>query len=529
MKKQILKNLFSNYASRGVGLLLSVFLVPFLIYKLGKDAFGLIVMAESLIHLVEMTCASMRTAIARHATFSLSKGNKEAFLEYISTGRYLSFGLSMAVLFLGLLISFNLTRVLHIPEVYAVGTQHLFSLIVITLSISIPNNVFWATLYANQRFDLINFSSSTTAILRAIFIFITFSFLPPRYVSLTTYGFIYLAVTWADNFIVYRLCRKIMPEAVIRLKYFKKDKIKTLLGFGSYTLMNYLSVAIYENVSNILINIFWGTAYNAIYGIGMKFPILMRRLFVEPTWTLAPAFTHLLAKKEKEKLQSLFFAYCKIMAILSLPFSLILILAAKPIINLWVGPDFMLAAQITPILVIPLLIIVPGAACICVISAHGKVKIPGIMGVCSMFLKIAVGFILAKVFSMGLVGWVLGSTLVALVFAVVYNSNYACQLAHISRTRFWKEIYLKPILWAFCVALIGVFAISKMSHLNDVRHAVTSLAVVGGGLILVYGVGVYFFVINHEERQHLRQLLELIGNALTMKSKQPPAEEEGMA
>jgi O-antigen/teichoic acid export membrane protein len=316
-----------------------------------------------------------------------------------------------------------------------------------------------------------------------------------------------------------------MSGVTIQWKYFRKEKVKELLGFGAYTSMSFLSATIYDNAINILINRFWGPAYNAIYGVSSKFPILMRRLFIEPTWTLTPTFTHLVAKGEKEKLEKLLFTYCKIMAILSLPVLMVLILAAKPIIQWWVGPDFSLSAKIMPVQLIPFLIGIPCAACICVINAYGKVKLPAVRAILSVMLRLVLGIILAKGLSMGLMGIVLGSTIFLVVFLVIYNSNYACSLAKISLARFWKEVYLRPVLLTGCVVWAGAFLMPGFFEPGFKSFSLMG-CLVGGILALGYASGVYFFVMNREDRQYLSGLFDDMKCALSGKPKRPVVEEE---
>src|SRR5690349_15659874 len=92
MKKQIVKNVFSNYAVAGLTMVIGFLLIPFLIHKLGKDAYGLIALAEATIVFFEIITVSVRTALSRHVTFSLAQERREEFLEYLATGRTILFG-----------------------------------------------------------------------------------------------------------------------------------------------------------------------------------------------------------------------------------------------------------------------------------------------------------------------------------------------------------------------------------------------------------------------------------------------------
>ena len=59
--KQILSNIFSSYVGKGIGILLGIAIVPFLIARLGPAAFGVTVLAESIIAVVEIVTSSVRS------------------------------------------------------------------------------------------------------------------------------------------------------------------------------------------------------------------------------------------------------------------------------------------------------------------------------------------------------------------------------------------------------------------------------------------------------------------------------------
>src|SRR2546426_674879 len=126
MKKQIFLNILTSYAGKGIGALLGIFLVPFLIKKLGTAAFGITVLVESMIVIVDMESMSVRTALSRHLTFCLSQGNQSEFHEYLRAGRKILFFLSFFVLASGLVSSFYAPHIFQIPPELIRQTQGMF-------------------------------------------------------------------------------------------------------------------------------------------------------------------------------------------------------------------------------------------------------------------------------------------------------------------------------------------------------------------------------------------------------------------
>ncbi|MBI4309439.1 MAG: hypothetical protein HY591_03810, partial [Candidatus Omnitrophica bacterium] len=175
MKNQIMKNIFSNYFVNFLQMTVGILVIPFLITKLGKGAFGLMVLAEAIIAIFEVAAFSVRVALARNATFALAQGDKTGFINHLSCGRRILFACGALILVLGSTLSFFFPNIFQVPAELHQQSKLLFLLLTVAFFITIPNMVYWSVLYARQRFDLINLASSAAITLRAAAIFTLYS------------------------------------------------------------------------------------------------------------------------------------------------------------------------------------------------------------------------------------------------------------------------------------------------------------------------------------------------------------------
>lgn len=504
MKKQILLNIFSNYAGRAVGMLLGFFLVPFLIYKLGVEVFGLIVVFESIMKLMENMSSSVRIALSRYATYSLSQDRRSDFVAYLSTGRGIFYVISLLILTLGFAVSFWIPTIFRLPEGRHHECQQYFALITAAFAITVPNVTYWSGLYAKQRFDLINLASSIGTISRAAAIFLIFSLVPKQYVSLVTYGWVYLVLTWSQNYAIYFIFRRLMPTVKISLKYFQFEKVKEILSFSVYTLSSHVSSTLNENAINFMINISWGPAANAVYGVGCKFSNLIESIVLEPTWTLVPTFTDLVAKGEKDKLKVLVFVFTKAMTILCLPVFLMLMIFSKPILFQWVGSSFGQAPAIMVFSILSQCVYVPTASTHNMPNAFGKVKIPGIVNPVYNLLSVCVCYLFAVPLKFGLLGIAGGGCVCAVLMAILFAVPYGCYLAGFSAREFWFRAYFIPSAWAVCFwgpALWFLFSWAPAIWLSV--PAIACLA----GFALLYISGVYWMILDSRDKRYLDDFL----------------------
>ena len=498
-KKRIFVNILSGYVGKAIGIGLGIIIIPFLVHKLGKETFGIIIVVESIICLIELISTSVRTSIAHHTTFSLSQEKKKDFLEYLSTGRGILFVVALIVFSIGVLLSVNAPSFLHLPHSLSGQSRTLFMITTFSFAITIPNIVYWSVLYSHHRLDLINLTSSASQILRAASLLIFFSFLPPQFVSLTTYGVVYLLTTWSKNYFIYWWHKKILPDERIGLQHFNVRKVQEMVSYSVFSSLGQLSYILYENAMGMFLFFFWGASANAAYAISIKFPSSLERLFEEPTWSLTPTFTELYAKNSLELLRVLLFTYTKLVCLLVVPICLGIMFFSETLISLWMGNGFSVSAQILPLHILPLIVTVPFSVCYCVMSASAKVKIPGIIVGPSLVLMFALAVFFSRVVGLGIYGIAMGEATVHLLFAILFLPYYSCKIAKIRLDHYWKEAYLKPFAWAAGITLAGlaVFYAARMT-LFSLKAQITALIT-----LIVYATGSFMLILNPSEKGYL--------------------------
>jgi len=428
-----------------LAIMIGFLLVPFLIRKLGKESYGLIALVESTILIFEIATVSVRTSLARYATFTLSQEKNEDFLDYLSTGKAVLFFSAAFVLCAGGALSWFFPSLFRVSPSLAGQSRWLALLIVTGFTISTSNIVFWSVLYAKQRFDLINFAVSFGTLTRALAIFLSFSFLPARHVSLLTYGLIYVLFTGVQNLMIFRFHRSVLPGLRISLRRFKVERVREILSFSAYTSLQRLGVVLSESLTNILINLFYGAGSNAIYSVSVKFPGMMRRIFTETSWSLTPTFTDLAARNDRERIERLFFIYTKVLTIVTAPLCLTLILFSKHLVVAWIGKDFLLSGDLAALYTAPLLLSIPLSACGGINMAFGKIKLPSQLGLAYALVTVSFGVLLARHFSMGLAGFAVSTMVCSLLYMAFFIPYYACRTASISLKKYLFHSILKPL------------------------------------------------------------------------------------
>ncbi len=515
MRRQILLNLVTGYAGKGLGALLGIFLIPFLIHKLGAAAFGITVLTESVIAVIEVASMSVRTALSRNLTFCLFQGKTMEFMENLIAGRRILFVLALLMLSVGTGISIYVPQFLRIPVHLVHPAQGLFGLMTASFTMTLLSIPYWSVLYANQRFDLINISYSAALLFRALCLFTAFSLLSERWLSLTTYGWIYFWVIALQNYFVYLSYRKVMPPDPRFAGSQPDRKAKEIFAFSFYTAFSNFNVFLCQALIQIMINILLGTAANALYAVGVKFSTTLRRIFQDSAWTLTPTVTALAAQNDSGRLKELFFGYVKFVTLALSPMGFFLIIFSVQILALWVGPEFLAAAPIMALHVAAMIVVLPFRITSSIYNAYAKMEVSCAINLGYTVLLLGISYAAIKEFQAGLLT-VISLDAALNLAALGFGSYYACKIAKFS----WRELWLKSFaapallaagLWGTIFLFLSVWAppLTAISLL---------LIITGLGFLAAVYVFLSFVVIlDAREKEFVMSVLRKIKLRLTLR------------
>ena len=513
MKKQIFRNLGVNCVMNLLRMALGFLLVPFLIRKLGKEAYGLIVVAETAVVFFDVATASVWTALSRYVTFALVRGKKEGFREYLATGKGMLWAAAALAASVGAFTSWNFTRLFRVPPAYGDPSRVLFAFIAAGMTITVLNMVHRALLYAQNRNDLLNLATGYGVVLRAAALFGLFSVLPRRFVTLPAYGMVYLAMSCAQNAAVVRWSRRSMPDLRVRLRDFRWSCVKEIMDYASSITVGRLSIILNQDAANILINLFWGSAANAIYSVSLKFPLIVTRLFEEASWSLTSSFNQLVAMGDRERIRRLYFMYTKVLALISMPVCFLLVLGAGPLIHVWVGDGFAQAGKIMPILVVPMFLQLPLSVGGCLMIAHAKVRIPSFVGIAGAVANLVLSVVLGKFMGLGLTGVAASTALMSTLYFLCFSPIYVCRISGFSSWEYLSKTVGLPLLWAGAVVWGADEALRALWAAGHPVFAVVSLP----GAAAFYAAGAYLAVLNREEKTQARELIGKMRGAVGRK------------
>lgn len=423
--RRIAHNVGWNFAAQAWLLVLALATTPFVVDRLGVEAFGLYAIVLALIGWFAVLDLGLGMAAVKYVSEEHGRGDLDAMRRVIGTALtlYLVVGvlgaatLALAAPFVakGLLdldVSADLgVAVLRLTALGFVATTALAALTAVPVAL--------------QRLDLVN--------VRMIFIG-SASLLGTVGVLAVGYGLrevvgamIVATAVGAVSFA--RLSRRLLPTVTLRPR-FDHATAHRLLSFGAVKFVGHLSTHAVYHLDKLIVGALMGVAAVAFYAV----PVLVAHRLVSLVTNVATAFfpaaSDLHGRADSVRFRELYVRATKLVALVVFPAAVLLTLFAEPLLRLWVGDEF--AREGTW----PLRLLVAGYALnalttIPALAADsvGRPRVPAAFAVASGVVNIGLSFALIPPF--GLVGAscaILGTSVVFLPPFLLYVHRFVLRL-----------------------------------------------------------------------------------------------------
>jgi len=237
VKQQFIRNTFSGWFAQFSAAIVGFIMLPYNISHLGKDVYGISVVAVSAIALLQFLSLGMRPALLRFFSQTIAKKDREEMIVLSSTSQLLLGGLGLAGCLIILAGTPWFIRFYEIDPDHHLETQCLLFCMGITFFLQFHSIVFTNIVFASNRYDLVNLRSVFSSWLRLGALFFLYSFFTP---SLTLLG-IALLFGGAYNYLtLFWFCFR---EHGRRVAFFSPKKVAlsrlpSVFAFSGYTMLN---------------------------------------------------------------------------------------------------------------------------------------------------------------------------------------------------------------------------------------------------------------------------------------------------
>jgi O-antigen/teichoic acid export membrane protein len=493
---QIAKNIFYNFLSFGVNLLINLLLTPYLVRTVGKEAYGFVPLINSILDYTSIITAAVGSLAGRFITMAYYQNDKEGTEGYFNSVIIAYMGLSAIFGVMGFIFVLYLDQILTIPIHLLVQVRWLFVIALLSMILSLCTQFFGIGTFVKNRLDLQSLFSLITNIVRVALIVLLFCLLKPSIVFISLSSF--LAGVLGVYFTIY-LKKKLLPEIVFHPKrYFSWSKVKTLTASGIWMSLNQLSNILTTSIDLFLSNIFVGAAITGDFAISKTVPALIGSVSGLVGGSFYAEFNILYAKSENELLLHEIKKSIKLMTyILAVPIGYFFV-NTDYFFKLWVPSAY------SPLMywlsVISLVASITGVGTnpiFGIFNVTNKRRLPALVLLGIGVVNVVIVYILFKTTLSSVLVIPLVSGILLSLRNIFFTPIYGAMCLNIKKWSFYP-VYFKSIMAIFVVVLIGFLSRTLMVNLTWM----TFIANISLVTVLSYFVN-FFIVLNTEERKYI--------------------------
>lgn len=330
--RRIAKNTLINYVTLFLNMFIGVFSSRFVLQALGASNYGLYNVVGGVIGLFTFVSGSLSATTVRFITFELGKknGNPNRVFCLCNT---MHMALAAVVFVVTEIIGvWYILNILRVEPGREADAMFVFQISILTSCLNISNTPFSSLFNAHEDFL---FGAIVGICLRIVQLLGVVLLLFYHGDALRPYA-ILMAVSSIASFCIYRFTSMYRWPEITKYHFIRgKSNYKDMVDFSGWTILRSLSFLARGEISNMLINFFFGTVVNAAFAIGNSVFTYVTNFMSNFDGAVAPQLTKNVGNHNEQRTMSLVYNSCKICILMALVILFPLYAELPFILDLW--------------------------------------------------------------------------------------------------------------------------------------------------------------------------------------------------
>jgi len=477
-KGQILKNVGSSWSALGVNVLVGIFLSPYILHRLGDDAFGVWILIFSVTGYYGLFDLGIRSSIVRYVAKYSTTDEHDELNRLVNTAMFSYSGIGALAMAVTLIAAYYVNSIFRIPAEFVVTARWLLLMVGAAVSLGFPLGVFGGTLEGLQRFYLLNFTSISSTLLRALLIVIALR----HGRGLLTVALITVSLPLLNGLVnaaaVFRHLR-----LRLGVQYVSGASLRRIASYSGTTFVIIVAGRLRFKTDALVIGTAISAAAVTYFTIGARLVDYSTELVHSMAQIFVPMSSQSDAMGDTERLRKIFVAGNRMCAMVILPIAAILVILGKSVIEAWVGARYVAASYpILLILLIPSTVMLMQAASSRVLFGMGKHQMLAKVTLAEGIANLVLSLILVRKF--GIVGDAVGTAIPLTCTILFFLPHHLCRLLKLRLGSYLRHAFLLP--FGLTIPLICVLLLLRRWF---VPHHYLQLAEQMAIALAVYGVG----------------------------------------
>ncbi len=486
-KRQIFRNVGSTWFALGLNVVVGIFLSPYILHRLGDDAFGLWILIFSVTGYYGLFDLGIRSSIIRYvARFSATNDHAE-LNRLLNTAM---FGYS-AIGILALSITLVATYYVHsifpkIPNDFVPTARWLLLIVGTSVSAGFPIGVFSGILEGLQRFQLLNLTSACTTLIRALLIVIALT----HGHGLLTLALITTSLPLLGGLVNAAVAFRLVPLR-FGLQYVSRASCRTIASYSGTTFVIILAGRLRFKTDALVIGTFVSAAAVTYFTIGARLVDYASEAVNSLSRLVIPMSSESQAKGDLDGVRKIFVLGNRACAFIILPIAAILAILGKSVIEAWVGPKYVAASYpVMLILLVPNTLMLAQSVSGRTLWGLAKHKTLAWVVMAEGIANLILSIILVRRY--GIIGDAIGTAIPLICTQVLFIPAHLCRLLGINIVTYLKRAFVLPIL--LCGPMVAVLLLMRLWFIpHHLRGFLIQVGIAG----LVYAIGLAWAFWSH--------------------------------
>ena len=480
-----------SYAGEIVKILVNLVYTPIMLRLLGQSEYGLYQLVYLVVSYLSLLSLGFGSSYLRFYSRYKAQNDEDGVAKLNGMFILIFCSISVICILCGTVMVRNIRTIFGtgLTESEYATAKVLMELLIINLALTFPNSVFNCSITAHEKFLF----QKLLILLQNLFSpFLTLPLLIMGYgsigmVSVTTLLTFVLLIS--NMFYCFKKLHVRFAFHGLKISLFKEMWVFTFFIF-----LNQIIDQINWSVDKFLLGRFAGTTAVAVYGVGGQINTLYLQFSSSVSNVFVPKVNRIVAEtNDNTELTTLF---TKVGRIQFIVLGLILtgfVFFGMPFVNLWAGEGYGASYAVALLLIIPVTVPLIQNLGIEIQRAKNMHKARAVVYLAIAIANVFISIPLIKFF--GPEGAALGTAISLFAGNIIFMNWYYHARIGMNMFYFWKEIAkFIPALIAPCV--VGI-AIMKFVNITGL----VKLGVFAVVYAAVYGLSMYFFGMNEEEKQ----------------------------
>lgn len=478
-KRQILRNVGSTWFALGLNVVVGIFLSPFILHRLGDDAFGLWILIFSVTGYYGLFDLGIRSSIVRYvAKFSATEDHAE-LNRLVNTAMLGYSAIGISALGITLLATYYVHSIFpKIPVDFVPTARWLLFIVGASVSAGFPIGVFSGILEGLQRFYLLNLTSACSTLIRALLIVIALTH---------GHGLVTLAVITTSLPLLAGLVNAAVVLRLLPLRfgsqYVSRASFRTIASYSGTTFVIILAGRLRFKTDAVVIGTFVSAAAVTYFTIGSRLVDYASEAVSSLSQLVIPMSSQSQAQGDLDGLRKIFVLGNRACAFIILPIAAILSMLGKSVIEAWVGPKYVAASYpVLLILLFPTTLMLAQSVAGRTLWGLAKHKTLAWVVMAEGVANLILSIILVRRY--GIVGDAIGTAIPLVCTQVFFIPVHLCRLLGIQVFTYLKRAFVLPI--CLCGPMIAVLLLMRRWF---VPHHLREFLVQAGIAGVVYAIG----------------------------------------